>query len=44
MTAKSKAERFLEHVLELRGGIEPKMYVTDSTHDGQPPVTAMVWI
>src|SRR5712692_1545755 len=43
MTTKSRAERFLEYVTSLSGGIEPKMHRVDSTHAGQPPITAMVF-
>jgi hypothetical protein len=43
MTAATKAGRFLAHVIELGGGVEPDMYKIDSTHAGQPPITAMVF-
>ena len=43
MTAETKADRFLAHVIQLGGGIEPDMYVIDSTHVGQLPITAMVY-
>ncbi len=42
MTTKNRAERFLDRVIQLSGGIEPVMYRVDSTHPGQGPITAMV--
>lgn len=43
MTAESKADRFLAYVRELGGDIEPDLYRIDSSHDGQLPITAIVF-
>jgi len=43
MPAATKAERFLAHLDQLSGGIEPKYHLIKSTHEGQPPITAIVY-
>jgi hypothetical protein len=39
----TRVERFLAHLDELSGGIEPRFYPIESTHPGQPSITAIVY-
>jgi Suppressor of fused protein (SUFU) len=41
--ADSRAGRFLDHLNRFSGGIEPVMYRVDSTHEGQGPITSIVY-
>jgi hypothetical protein len=44
MPTDTRAGRYLDHLKQFSGGIEPTVHRIDSTHPGQPPISSIVYM